>query len=140
MVNFKAATKMNTTYTANYALAIWKYMPAVVVFGTIGHVLTITAVNGTSRRATSFTIYLTTLAVADTLVLYTQMFSLWLLYAFGINMKESGPVMHKMNYFLGFLFIHVSSWIVMCLTKKRTICMYFPHNLAFILKVPIMLK
>ena len=122
---------MNKTEPNEFALAVWHYVPPViVVVGTMGHILTIIAVNGTKRRATSFTIYLTALAVVDALVLFTQTFNLWLQYTFGINVKESGPFMCKLNYFLGFLFVHISSWLVACLTTERTICVYFPRKVG----------
>ena len=122
---------MNGTQPNGFSLAVWQYVPPViVVVGTIGHILIIIAVNGSKRRATSFTIYLTALAVVDALVLYTQTFNLWLQYAFGINIKESRAFMCKLNYFLGFLFIHISSWLVACLTIERTICMYFPRKVG----------
>ena len=120
---------MNATQPNLYSVAVWTYVPPIIIIaGTIGHILTTIAVQ--QRKMTSFTIYLTALAFVDTLVLYTQTLNLWLNYALGIVIKEHSPFLCKMHYFIGFLFTHMSSWLVMCLTIERTLCMYFPHKIG----------
>ena len=122
---------MSATQQNEYAMVIWKYVPPIIIaVGTLGHILTIIAVNGPNRRATSFSVYLTTLALVDTAVLYKEALNLWLQFSLGIFLKNEGQWMCKFNYFLGFLFTHMSSWIVMSLTIERTFCMFFPHKLG----------
>ena len=116
---------MNVTQQYEYSRIIWKYTPPTIIFiGTIGHILTITAVNYHCRKATSFSVYLTALAVVDLIVLYTLTLNNWLLYAFDVSVKESGRAMCKLNYFLSFCLPHLSSWNVMCLTGERVFCIY----------------
>ena len=112
-------------------MAIWKYAPPIItIIGTIGHILTIIAVNGSHRKSSSFTVYLTMLAVVDMLTLYEQAIISWLHYNFDIILREYGQALCKLNYFLGFLLTHFSSWIVMSLTLERTLCLFFPHKLG----------
>ena len=120
---------MGTLEANEYAMAIWKYAPPIItIIGTIGHILTIIAVNGSNRKPSSFSVYLTMLAVIDTLTLYEQAIVSWLNYTFDIILREHGQVLCKLNYFLGFLLTHFSSWIVMSLTLERTLCVFFPHK------------
>ena len=120
---------MGALETNAYAMAIWKYVPPIItIIGTIGHILTIIAVNGSNRKASSFSVYLTMLAVVDALTLYEQAIVSWLHYNFDIILREYGEVLCKLNYFLGFLLTHFSSWIVMTLTLERTFCVFFPHK------------
>ena len=79
---------MNVTQHYEYSRIIWQYTPPIIIFiGTIGHILTITAVNYYARKATSFSVYLTALAVVDPIVLTLNN---WLLCAFNVSVKDSG--------------------------------------------------
>lgn len=120
----------NSTVTQRneYAVIIWTYVPPIVIIaGTFGNMLTIIAVTG--RKITSFTVYLVALAVADTLVLYTQTFNLWLENILKIELKEKADILCKLHYFFIFLCPQISSWLVMCLTIERTICTFFSNKI-----------
>lgn len=122
---------MSATQNYEYSLAIWTYLPPIIItIGTVGHILTIIAVNGPSSKKTSFTVYLTGLAVVDLLVLYTQALNYWLIYAFDISLKDTGRALCKLNYLFSFCFPHLSSWLVMCLTTERVLCMFFAKKLG----------
>ena len=116
---------MNSTDVNEYAISLHKYVPPFLIgIGTIGHVLTIIAVNGPASKKTSFTVYLTTLAIVDFLVLYTWSLNNWLKYAFDIIVDESSSILCKMYHYATFVLPELSSWLVMCLTIERTVCVY----------------
>ena len=116
---------MNSTDSNDYALILHKYVPpCLIVIGTIGHVLTIIAMNGPASKKTSFTVYLTTLAIVDFLVLYTWALNNWLKYTFGVVVADSARIMCKLYHYATFVLPETSSWLVMCLTIERTICVY----------------
>lgn len=116
---------MNVSEINEYSMAIWKYTPPIIItVGTVGHALTIIAVNNRSRPATSFSVYLTALAVVDLIVLYSLTLSNWLVYGFDVSIKDTGRVLCKLYYFLSFCLTQLSSWLVMCLTVERVLCIF----------------
>ena len=108
-----------------YALILHKYVPPFLIgIGTFGRALTIIAVNGPTSKRTSFTVYLTMLAIVDFLVLYTWTLNTWLKYTFDVVVEESASILCKLYHYATFVLTELSSWLVMCLTIERTVCVY----------------
>ena len=117
--------KMNSTDANEYALILHKYVsPLLIGIGTVGHLLTVIAVNGPASKKTSFTTYLTTLAIVAFLVLYTLALNTWLQYAFGVVVDGSAVLLCKLCHYSTFVLPEMSSWLVMCLYIERTVCVY----------------
>ena len=116
---------MNSTDANEYALILHKYVPPFLIgIGTVGHFLTVIAVNGPASKKTSFTVYLTTLAIVDFLVLCTWALNTWLRHALGVVVEESADLLCKLYHYATFVLPEMSSWLVMSLTIERTVCVY----------------
>ena len=113
----------------NAALIIWTYItPVIIIAGTIGNVLSLIVVTNPHCRKSSFTVYLSALAITDTAYLYFAALSEWLINVFALNYGSFGNFMCKVAGFLSFLTSQSSSWLVAALTVERTFCTYFPHK------------
>ena len=110
-------------------LTVWTFVPPVIIFvGTIGNMFTFAAVTNRFSEKRSFMVYLSALAINDTLILYNFPLTSWLRYVFGIRLEEINTVFCKLLAFSSFLFPQISSWMVVALTAERTYCAFFPVN------------
>ena len=82
------------------------------------------------RTKHSYTVYLASLAVVDTLSLYGIAVDTWLPTAFGINLLETwiGYPYCRLSEFMVVFLTDISAWLIVLLTLERCFCIYFPHK------------
>ena len=103
-----------------------------ILIGTIGNMLTIFAVTNRHTKKTSFTVYLMSLAIADTLALFSTTLHKWVSIIFGKFVLDSGEAPCRLVHYFEQLTPHISSWIIVSLTVERCLCVSFPHKTSVI--------
>ena len=105
-------------------------IPTIVCLGTVGNILSFLTVTNRHADKSSYTVYLASLAVVDTLSLYGIAIDTWLPTAFGINLLETwiGHPYCRLSEFTVVFFTDISAWLVVLLTLERCFCIYFPHK------------
>ena len=98
----------------------------IVVFGTVGNGLTLLMMTSRQCRKSSFTVYITALAVVDIIVLWVWLFSYWLFDTFEIDIEGSNSAMCKLSTLMTYWGQQVASWLVVALTVERFYCTHFP--------------
>ena len=110
-------------------LDAWTYTPAVLaIIGTTGNTLSLITFCNKRCRKSSFTIYLSALAIVDTLVLVTALTHSWLFRVFRPDLNRYGTVSCKLIIFLTYALSQFSSWLVVVVTIQRTLCTFFMRH------------
>lgn len=110
-------------------LKIWKVVPPILlVLGTFGNVLSIVVLMRKKTRRSSTAMYLTALACADLLVLYTGLLRQWIKYMFEIDVRHYSIAGCKIHVYLVYVGTQVSSWILVAVTSERFIGVWCPHK------------
>lgn len=111
------------------AIFIWKVIPPLmIIFGTVGNMLSIRVLTRRNIRGSNSFIFLTVLAVSDTLVLYTGLIRQWILYTFELDIRKVHPFLCKMNIFLVYFTLQFSAWLLVLVTFDRVFATWFPHS------------
>ena len=114
-------------------LKVWTYLtPTILLVGTVGNVLSLIAVSNRNCRKSSFTTYIASLAVVDTVVLYANLIPYWLNHAFSIVLENTNQISCKLVYFLKTFARQLASWLVSAMTVERTFCTFFPHKINIV--------
>ena len=105
-------------------------IPTIVCLGTVGNILSFLTVTNRHADKSSYTVYLASLAVVDTLSLFGIAVDTWLPTAFGINLLETwiGHPYCRLSEFMVVFFTDISAWLIVLLTLERCFCIYFPHK------------
>ena len=103
----------------------------IVVFGTVGNGLTLLMMTSRQCRKSSFTVYITALAVVDIIVLWVWPFSYWLFDTFEIDIEGSHSAICKLSTLMTYWGQQVASWLVVALTVERFYCTHFPIQTRF---------
>ncbi|XP_046381339.1 neuromedin-U receptor 2-like [Haliotis rufescens] len=112
---------------------MWQIFPPILlVFGTVGNVLSIVVLTKKTMRKSSVSIYLTCLAVADLLALYSGLLRQWIIYTFKVDIRELHPVICKVNTWLLYVSLDLSAWILVSVTVERAISVWLPHRVKVI--------
>ena len=98
----------------------------IVVFGTVGNGFTLLMMTSRQCQKSSFTVYITALAVVDIIVLWVWPFRYWLFDTFGIDIEGSNSAMCKLSTLMTYWGQQVTSWLVVALTVERFYCTHFP--------------
>ncbi|KAK3600679.1 hypothetical protein CHS0354_029543 [Potamilus streckersoni] len=111
------------------ALALWKWIsPCLLVLGGVGNILCIVILTNKKTRGSSTAVYLTSLAVADLLVLYTGLLRQWVKFQFEIDIRHLAEGICKVHLFFIYFGTHCSSWFLVAVTGERFISACFPHK------------
>ena len=105
-------------------------IPTIVCLGTVGNILSFLTVTNRHEDKSSYTVYLASLAIVDTLSLFGIAVDTWLPTAFGINLLETwiGHPYCRLSEFTVVFFTDISAWLIVLLTLERCFCIYFPHK------------
>ena len=114
------------TINPNIRRALSTHNIVLVLIGTLGNCLTLRVTSSRHCQKSSFTIYLTALAVVDIAVLWLWPFKNWIYDMFEIELETLGTTLCKLVNFLTYLAQHTSSWFVVALAAERFYCIYFP--------------
>ena len=102
--------------------------PVLILGGLVGNSFALLILQSKTFRGTPVSLLLTSLAIADTLVLVTTPLAWWIYYlgSGDINMFSIIAAVCKMIKICCVLFPHMSAWIIVLVTAQRTIMVFFP--------------
>ena len=102
------------------------FSPILITIGTIGNILSICVLLRKRMRQTSASIYLTSLACADTGVLYIGLLRDWLVHLTETDYQKENNVTCKLYLWLHFVAINTSVWLLTAFTVDRQISVVWP--------------
>lgn len=113
----------------NIGIGLWKYLPPfLIVFGTIGSILSIIVLQRPNLRKSVCTIYFTALAVSDLLVLHTGLMRQWVFMTFNKDIRQIGSAFCKFHTWILYFSLDFSVWIQVAVTVERLLAVWFPHS------------
>lgn len=108
---------------------IWKTVPVcLILFGTVGNILTALVILRHFRKLSSTAVYLLTLAVTDTVFLFNSPFKRFLYHVFGIEIRNISDVGCKITMFLTYTSFHLSAWVLVAVTVERAVSVIWPYK------------
>ncbi|XP_070185076.1 growth hormone secretagogue receptor type 1-like [Littorina saxatilis] len=114
-------------------LWLWRVYPALLlILGTFGNCATIATLRRLRSGWSSISVYLTALALTDTLMLYSGLLTLWLRQSFGVDIFFRHIVACKLFPWLNNSLGALSAWLVVCLTLQRAASVIWPHRVSVI--------
>ena len=106
-----------------------------ICVGTAGNILSVITVSNKHCKKSSYTVFLTGLAIADLLALYTIT---TVIHAqqetFGINPIATNSLSCKLHLFVANLFSGVSIWLIVALALERAFSVYCPFKVKSVCK------
>lgn len=100
--------------------------PVLIILGTFGNVVSFIVLRRRAMSKVSSYLYLASLAIADSLVLYIGLLRLWLDELTGVNFQDNSEWLCKLTMFLGYLASDLSVWLIIAVTVERYIVVCFP--------------
>ena len=100
--------------------------PILLVLGTLGNAFSIIVLQRKALQATSSALYLTALAVVDTVVLYIGLLHYWTLGLGAYDIRNLSGGVCKLHTFLLYTFNDMSVWILVAVTFQRLVSVRFP--------------
>ena len=116
---------------------IWLILTVIFLsFGTIGNILSIITLTNKHCKKSSYTVYLTGLAIADTLALYMFVYTVNAQKGnFGVyNLVTKSALFCKLHFALLSLFCCVSVWLIVILALERAFSVFFPFKAKTVCK------
>lgn len=101
-------------------------VPVVCGFGTVGNILSFCVFLRRNLRSCSTAIYLTALAIADTLVLWWDPSYGWVRRAFGSSVKWLPTTMCNIRYFGAHFTYALAAYLVVAMAVERLLVVFFP--------------
>ncbi|XP_053407137.1 G-protein coupled receptor 183-like isoform X1 [Mercenaria mercenaria] len=80
-----------------------------------------------TKYNTAMALYATALAVSDTVALYIGLLPAWLLFVFGISIRTNSAFC-KVNSWMIFTSLQLSTWIITAVTIERVVVVWFPFR------------
>ncbi|CAC5420403.1 unnamed protein product [Mytilus coruscus] len=123
-----------TTYDEHIAgIYLWKIVaPIMIVLGNLGSILCIIVLNRKSIRQYTISVFLTAMAVSDTLALNTGLLRNWILYTFDIDIRLSSDILCRFHTWLLYFALDFSAWMLVAVTIVRAGMVCFPHKMKVI--------
>jgi len=118
------------------AFALLKYgLPVIILLGTVGNILSFVVLIRRSMRSTPMYFYLTLLAVADTMVLFTSAFKTWIRVLTGYEALHVSDVGCKVITFLLLNSLYLSAWLIVLVTLDRFLVVWFPLHGYLVMRI-----
>ena len=118
-----------TFYEEEMANAIWSWVsPIILILGTIGNILSAYIMSQKPLRRSVTALYLSVLAVVDTLVLYTGLLRYWIKAISGVDIRNQSQLTCRLHAFLVYWFTDLAVWIIVIVTLERFINVQYPHK------------
>ena len=114
-------------YQAAMFIVKWLF-PFVIFIGTVGNLLALGVLLTKRMRYTSVNVYLAYLAIADTVVLYLSGFKTWIRVLTDWELLQVSNAGCKITMFLILLSLHVSAWLIVCVSLDRFVAVWFPFT------------
>ncbi|XP_064615645.1 FMRFamide receptor-like [Liolophura sinensis] len=128
------AGETNSTNSTNFveteiAEGIWKYCSFVLIgVGTVGNVLAIFVLLRKNMRSSTTMFYLTVLAFADIVVLYTGLLRYWVKYVFEHDLRAVTTASCRVHLFLVYFSLDAAVWTMVVVTIDRAIFVCWPFR------------
>ena len=108
---------------------IWKtFPPVLIVFGTVGNILSILVLTRKSIRKSTTALFLTFLTLSDLAVLYTGLLRQWIFHTFDFDIRHLSEVVCKVHTWLVYSSLDLSAWILIAVTLERIIAVWYPYS------------
>lgn len=98
------------------------------LFGTVGNILILLIMRTHRLGRTSMHVYLRALAVSDLCVLYTGLLRWWVIWSFGVDLRNQHALLCKIHTWMVYVAIYVSAWLLVFMTLERTCSACIPHR------------
>lgn len=108
---------------------LWQiFSPILIVFGTLGNILSILVLSKARFNKWSSTVYLLGLAVADICMLYVGLLRQWVRYAFDTDVRHTSALMCKVHWWLMYVTADCAVWILTTITIERLVSTLYPYR------------
>lgn len=104
------------------------FQPIIIVVGVLGNLLTVVVLSRSSRKFSSTTLYLVTLAISDTLFLLNGPIRQWIRHTWKYDIRSSHEIVCKFTVCLTYGTYQFSSWLLVALTVERVFSVLWPHK------------
>ena len=120
-------------YYGDTRIMMWKVIPPIIIsIGTIGNILTKIVLIRQIKRLSSTAMFLLTLAVSDTVILWCGPFRNWYNEMWEIDIRILSDVSCKLQLYLTYVSIHMSSWLLVAVTMERVLSVVLPHRVKLL--------
>ncbi|ELT91182.1 hypothetical protein CAPTEDRAFT_128422, partial [Capitella teleta] len=119
----------NESLTLDYQVAIRMqqyFFILLVIFGSIGHVLTFIVLSRPRMKYTSIYSYLFALSCADAIVLWVSCFKAWIRLMTGFELMHVSAAACKVVTFFYLFSTYLSSWLIVAMTADRFTAVWLP--------------
>ncbi|CAH1781213.1 unnamed protein product [Owenia fusiformis] len=119
--------------------------PIILSVGIVGNVMVVVVLLQKTMRSSTSSMYLIALAFVDTTVLLTGLVREWIKYGISLYREHFGyrtmtptdirdytDAGCKFHMFILYTTIHISAWLLVCLTVERVIAVFIPHKVKLI--------
>lgn len=119
----------NPGYYEDVSKLLWKIIPPfLIIFGTTGNLLTVVVILRTMKKTSSTSLYLLTLAISDTAILWCGPLRNWISNVWDKDIRFLSDGACKIQLYLTYATIHFSSGLLVAITVERTINVVLPHK------------
>ncbi|KAL8606302.1 hypothetical protein ACOMHN_024197 [Nucella lapillus] len=101
---------------------------AILLFGTLGNVMTITILRHLRAGWSAMNVYLTALAVSDTVMLYSGALPMWTRKVMHFDLYANQVVVCKVLIWMMNSSAALSAWLLVALTAQRAASVVWPHR------------
>ncbi|CAH1801158.1 unnamed protein product [Owenia fusiformis] len=98
----------------------------IMVFGLVGNTTSIVVLRCSSMFLNPSSVYLIALAISDTFALILGGGRVWLIRAWGINIRATHEWVCKLHHFSIYTLLDFSAWLLVALSVDRVITVYMP--------------
>ncbi len=118
-----------TLYYTRMRMRIWRYCPPVLfIIGTIGNFLSAVVMLRKSLRSSLTSFFLVSLALVDTLMLWTGLLRHYVGHVHAIFLRDYSNVGCKLHIFLVYWLGQYAAWILVSMTMERFFAIFSPHK------------
>ena len=105
---------------------------AILLLGTFGNAMTVTILRRLRSGWSAMNVYLTALALSDTVMLYSGALPIWARKVLAYDVYASHAVVCKLGIWLMSASSLLSSWLLVALTAQRAASVVWPHRVNVI--------
>ena len=98
------------------------------LLGLLGNSFSLLTVTSRHCKKSSFTVYLSALAVVDSFLLAISLIETWIFTVYNVDLTLYGGFTCKFIIFFECLLTAMSSWLVIAITVERTAATVYPHR------------
>jgi len=121
--NATSATETFSISSVHYksiAIELYRYLfPVILILGTSGNCLSMVVLRRRAMRRGCSSVYLTSLAAVDTIVLYISGFKSWIRIQTQFELMHVSDLICRIIKYTFFSSTHLAAWIVVAVTVER---------------------